>query len=52
MDAGFLNKYFSAVAAKHLSAVEADSDVSDQHEYNGVSLLKKMFGTEIGRSHV
>ena len=46
MDAGFLNKYFSAVAAKHLSAVEADSEVSDQHEYNGVSLLKKMFGTD------
>ena len=46
MDAGFLNHYFVSVAAKHLSAVEADAAVSNQHEYNGVSLLKEMFGTE------
>ncbi len=46
MDAGFLNQYFISVAAKHLSAVEADAAVSNQHEYNGVSLLKVMFGTE------
>lgn len=49
MDAGFLNQYFTAVAAKHLSAVEADASVSNQHEYNGVSLLKEMFGTETAR---
>ncbi len=45
MKAGYLNQYFNAVAVKRLSAVEADATVSNQHEYNGVSLLKKMFGT-------
>ena len=52
MDAGFLNQYFVSVAAKHLSAVEADSSVSNQHEYNGVSLLKDIFGTEATRKVV
>ncbi|MBO6240623.1 MAG: restriction endonuclease [Butyrivibrio sp.] len=46
MEAGYLNQYFKAVAVKRLSAVEADAAVSNQHEYNGVSLLKKMFGTD------
>ena len=46
MKAGYLNQYFVAVAVKRLSAVEANAAVSNQHEYNGVSLLKKMFGTE------
>ena len=46
MKAGYLNQYFKAVAVKWLSAVEADAGVSNQHEYNGVSFLKKMFGTD------
>ena len=46
MKAGYLNDYFTAVAVKRLSAVEADASVSNQHEYNGVSMLKKMFGTD------
>ncbi|MBO6241970.1 MAG: restriction endonuclease [Butyrivibrio sp.] len=46
MEAGYLNQYFKAVAVKRLSAVEADAAVSNQHEYNGVSMLKKMFGTD------
>lgn len=46
MKAGYLNDYFKAVAVKRLSSVEADADVSNQHEYNGVTLLKKMFGTD------
>ncbi len=46
MKAGYLNQYFEAVAVKRLTAVETDSTVSNQHEYNGVSLLKKMFGTD------
>ena len=46
MEAGYLNKYFSGVAAKRLSAVEADASISNQHEYNGVSMLKRIFGTE------
>ena len=44
MEAGYLNQYFRAVALKRLSAVEANALVSNQHEYNGVSLLKNMFG--------
>lgn len=52
MDAGFLNRYFTAVAVKHLSAVEADGAASDQHEYNGVALLKKMFGTDAPRKTI
>ena len=46
MEAGYLNQYFKAVAVKRLSAVEADATISNQHEYNGVSMLKKMFGTD------
>lgn len=45
MKEGYLNQYFVAVAVKRLSLVEADAAKSNQHEYNGVSLLKKMFGT-------
>lgn len=49
MDAGYLNQFFVAVAAKHLSAVEADASVSNQHEFNGVAALKRMFGTDAVR---
>ena len=49
MKAGYLNQYFTAVAVKRLSAVEADTTVSNQHEYNGVSLLKQVFGTGVQR---
>lgn len=52
MEAGFLNQYFKAVAVKRLSPVEADAGVSNQHEYNGVSLLKKMFGTEVQKKTI
>jgi len=46
MKAGYLNQYFKAVAVKRLSLVEADASISNQHEYNGVSPLKSMFGTD------
>ena len=46
MKAGYLNQYFRAVAVKRLSQVETDAAVSNQHEYNGVTLLKKIFGTD------
>ncbi len=49
MKEGYLNQYFRAVAVKRLSFVEADAAKSNQHEYNGVTLLKKMFGTETQR---
>lgn len=37
---------FITAAAKHLSMVEIDSWSSNQHEFNGVSSLKRMFGDE------
>ena len=52
MDIGFLKQYFTAVAAKQLTAVEADPSISNQHEYNGVSLFKSMFGTSPWRQQI
>ena len=52
MKSGFLNDYFTAVAVKRLSAVEANPDISNQHEYNGVTGLKRMFGTEVQRKAI
>jgi hypothetical protein len=46
MKQGYLSKYFKGVAVKTLSAVEADIAKSNQHEYNGVAALKKIFGLE------
>ncbi|MEG1426159.1 MAG: type II restriction endonuclease, partial [Oscillospiraceae bacterium] len=45
MTRGYLSEYFTGVAAKVLSAVEADTATSNQHEYNGVTHLKKILGT-------
>lgn len=45
MKQGYLSQYFKGVAVKVLSAVEADVVKSNQHEFNGVSPLKKIFGT-------
>ncbi len=45
MRQGYLSEYFTGVAAKVLSAVEADVATSNQHEYNGVAPLKNIFGT-------
>ena len=39
-----LSEYFTDIAYKRLSAVEADSTRSNQHEFNGVTGLKKMLG--------
>jgi hypothetical protein len=43
---GLLADHFRAVAVKRLSAVEADTSRSNQHEYNGVAELKAVFGLE------
>lgn len=45
MKRGYLSEYFTGVAAKVLSAVEADTAISNQHEYNGVTPLKDILGT-------
>jgi hypothetical protein len=44
MKQGHLSRYFDGVAAKRLSAVEIRPSSSNQHEFNGVQQLKKMFG--------
>jgi len=45
MKQGYLSQYFKGVAAKALSAVEADLAISNQHEFNGSAPLKRIFGT-------
>lgn len=49
MKAGHLSEYFTGVAAKRLSAVEADAARSNQHEFNGVEGLKRIFGPATGK---
>lgn len=44
MRQGYLSQYFSGIAVKRLSAVEADTATSNQHEFNGVAPLKRIFG--------
>lgn len=44
MKQGHLSQYFTGVAVKRLSAVEADFFRSHQHEFNGVEGLKRLFG--------
>lgn len=49
MKAGHLAEYFTGVAVKRLSAVEADITSSNQHEFNGVDDLKSIFGEAHGK---
>ena len=44
MKAGYLSEFFTGVATKTLSAVEADFARSNQHEYNGNRELTRVFG--------
>jgi hypothetical protein len=46
MKAGYLSEFFSGIAMKRLSAVEADVTRSNQHEFNGDKGLKRLFGLE------
>jgi len=46
---GYLSEYFRGVAAKHLSSVEADILVSNQHEFNGVEGLRTLLGEPTGK---
>jgi hypothetical protein len=45
MKSGYLSQYFTGVAAKKLSAVEVDSDTSNQHEFNGTKEVKAVLQT-------
>ncbi|HYD77547.1 type II restriction endonuclease [Ramlibacter sp.] len=49
MKKGYLSEYFTGVAAKRLKAVEADVLRSNQHEFNGVDALKRLFGHASGK---
>lgn len=51
MKQGHLSEYFTGVAVKRLSAVEADVFVSHQHEFNGVDGLKRLFGQATGKQN-
>ncbi|MBM6995769.1 restriction endonuclease [Paenibacillus sp. DXFW5] len=44
MERGFLSQYFEGVAIKRLTAVEANRSKSNQHEFNGVRLLRNLLG--------
>jgi len=44
MKSGYLSEYFEGVAAKRLSAVEADGTRSNQHEYNATRKMLDFIG--------
>ncbi len=46
---GYLSQYFDGIAAKILSAVEADVLLSNQHEFNGVQELRNILGEPEGK---
>lgn len=48
MKSGYLSQYFKGIAFKKLSAVEADTSKSNQHEFNGVKSLKELLGEPEG----
>lgn len=52
MKKGYLSEYFSGVAVKTLSAVEADPARSHQHEFNGVEGLKQILGEAAGKKSI
>lgn len=49
MEQGHLSQYFSGIAAKRLSSVEANILVSNQHEFNGVEGLRGLLGEPAGK---
>lgn len=45
MKPGYLSEYFEGVAAKRLSAVEADETRSNQHEYHATKKVQSLLGS-------
>lgn len=45
MKNGYLSQYFDGIVTKRLSAVEANVEKSNQHEFNGTAAMKEMFGS-------
>ncbi|HEY0795992.1 MAG TPA: type II restriction endonuclease [Acidisarcina sp.] len=46
MKRGYLSEFFTGVAIKTLSAVEAEPVSSNQHEFNGVKALRRLLGDQ------
>lgn len=49
MKQGYLSEYFSGICSKRLSAVEVDTESSNQHEFNGVEKLRDILGEPEGK---
>jgi EcoRII C terminal len=49
MRQGYLSQYFQGVALKRLSAVETNLTHSNQHEFNGVEILRNILGEPEGK---
>lgn len=49
MKRGYLSQYFSGIAFKRLSKVEANPEESNQHEFNGVAGLRQILGEPDGK---
>jgi len=41
-----IRKYFKGIAAKRLSEVEIRPSRSNQHEFNGTSMMRELLGSE------
>ncbi len=52
MKRGYLSEYFEGVAAKRLSAVEADETRSNQHEYNATKAMLDFMGRPAGKTRL
>jgi hypothetical protein len=52
MKRGYLSEYFEGVAVKRLSAVEADTTRSNQHEYNATKDMLAFMGRPFGRTRL
>ncbi|BDU18082.1 type II restriction endonuclease [Lysobacter auxotrophicus] len=52
MKRGYLSEYFEGVAVKRLSAVEADTTRSNQHEYNATKDMLAFMGRPSGRTRL
>ncbi len=46
LESGYLKRYFKAIIAKKLSAVEIMPKTSNQHEFNATANMREIFGLE------
>jgi len=52
MKPGYLSEYFEGVAAKRLSAVEADETRSNQHEYHATKNMRVFLGSPVEKTRM